>query len=148
MIRQFLELCAQLGVPVSMDKTEWASEKIIFLGIMLDGYHLILAIPEEKKTKGVELITEILAQKKTTMKKLQQLCGFLNFLGKAIFPGRPFTRRMYAKYAHLVCVSDAQHKRDVQIYKWKQHYHVHLDKEFKLDCEILMGTLIQWSIDL
>ena len=57
------------------------------------------------------------------MKFLQMLTGYLNFLTRAIVAGRMFTRCMYAKFAdstgHL-----------------KQHHHVRLDGEFKLDCEI------------
>ena len=48
MIRQFLSLCKELGIPVSMDKTEWADEIVTFLGILLDGQNLILAVPLEK----------------------------------------------------------------------------------------------------
>ena len=33
---------------------------------------------------------------------LQKLCGFLNFLSKAVFPGRTFTRHMYAKFSHVI----------------------------------------------
>ena len=33
------------------------------------------------------------------MKELQSLYGFLNFIGRAVFPGRTFTRRMYAKFS-------------------------------------------------
>ena len=34
--------------------------------------------------------------RKITVHELQQLCGFLNFLGRCIIPGRAFTRRIYA----------------------------------------------------
>ena len=30
------------------------------------------------------------------------LCGYLNFLNKAVHPGRMFTRRMYMKYSKIV----------------------------------------------
>ena len=141
MIDSFLKLCSQLGVPVSMDKTEWASDKIVFLGILLDGHYLSLAIPEDKRIKAVELLSEMIGQKKTMVKKLQQLCGFLNFLGKAIFLGRTFSRRMYAKFNHLVNVGDANQRRNSHDFKWKQHYHIRLDQEFKLDCQIWMEFL-------
>ena len=63
---------------------------------------MILAIPEEKRLCAVELQTEFMAKKKATIKDLQKLCGFLNFLGKAIYPGRTFTTRMYAKYSKVL----------------------------------------------
>ena len=59
MIQQFLDLCEELGVPVSMDKTKWGSVMIIFLGILLDGNHLVLSIPIEKRQLAVTLLEEI-----------------------------------------------------------------------------------------
>ena len=58
------------------------------------------------------------------MRQLQVLTGYLNFLNKAIFPGRAFTRRIYAKYAGAL-------DNDL-----KQYHHVRLDQEFKFDCEV------------
>ena len=58
MIKQFLELCKYLGVPVLMDKTEWGSEFIIFMGVLLDGCHLTLGIPEDKRLKAIELLED------------------------------------------------------------------------------------------
>ena len=44
---QFLQLCEELGFLVSMEKTEWACEILVFLGVLLNGKSLTLAIPEE-----------------------------------------------------------------------------------------------------
>ena len=63
-------------------------------------------------------------KKKATIKQLQILTGYLNFLSKAIFPGRAFTRRIYSKY------SGANHL------KLKPYHHVRLDSEFKFDIEV------------
>ena len=141
LINKFLDLCKHLGIPVSMDKTEWGSEMIIFLGILLDGKHLVLAVPEDKRVRATNLLTELADEdkKKATVKQLQQLCGLLNFLGKAIFPGRSFTRRMYAKFSEIVNINGAP--KSANDYKWKQHHHVKLDKEFKLDCTVWLRFL-------
>ena len=48
-IEMFINLCNDLGVPISIDKTEFVQESIVFLGILLDGKHLILAVPCEKR---------------------------------------------------------------------------------------------------
>ena len=144
MISKFLEVCADLGVPVSMEKTDWATKLIVFLGILLDGRNLILAVPEEKMLRAIELLNEILQAKKSkvTVKQLQRLCGFLNFLGKAIFPGRTFTRRMYAKYSHIVNIKGVDQVVHSHEYKWKQHHHIKIDKEFKLDSEVWLQFLL------
>ena len=141
MITQFLQLCEELGVPVSMDKTEWASDLMIFLGILLDGNNLVLALPAEKRRRAIEML-EIFVDKsreKATVKQLQKLCGFLNFINKAVLPGRTFTRRMYAKYSDIVNINGAL--KNSHKYKWKQHYHVTLDNEFQSDCQIWLKFL-------
>ena len=48
MVRNFLEICDDIGCPVAFDKTEWATDKIIFLGILLDGKNHRLTVPIEK----------------------------------------------------------------------------------------------------
>ena len=65
----------------------------------------------------------ILSKIKAKVKDLEQLAGYLNFLNKAIVPGRAFTRRMYAKFSYV--------KTNL-----KQYHHIILDKEFKEDCRI------------
>ena len=141
MIRGFLQLCEELGVLVSMDKTEWAAELTVFLGILLDGRNMLLAVPEEKRLRAVEMLTEMCrsGKKKATVAQLQKLCGLLNFLGKAIFPGTAFTRRMYNKFSQILNIGGVP--QNSYQYKWKQHYHVCLDKEFKIDCGIWLQFL-------
>ena len=41
LIQEFLNLCSEIGIPIALDKTEWAAIRIVFLGILLDGEHLI-----------------------------------------------------------------------------------------------------------
>ena len=53
LVRSFIELCEELGVPVSIEKTDWASTLITFLGVLLDGKNLVLAIPEDKRIKAL-----------------------------------------------------------------------------------------------
>ena len=48
MITQFLTLCSEVGVPIAVEKTEWVTEIIIFLGILLDGCSHTLSIPIKK----------------------------------------------------------------------------------------------------
>ena len=123
LIEQFLLLCSELHIPVAIEKTEWATTLIIFLGILLDGERLLLSIPLDKRDKALKLLRDIMGKRKITVMQLQVLTGYLNFLTKAIPPGRTFTRRMYAKYANL-------HP------KLKQHHHVAIDREFRFDCNI------------
>ena len=56
LVRSFLQICDQIGCPVSEEKTEWGTEYITFLGILLDGKHHQLAIPQEKQIKAINTI--------------------------------------------------------------------------------------------
>ena len=87
LIREFLDMCHELGVPIADNKTEWASIRIVFLGILLDGQFMIMIIPEEKRLRAIAQLSSFLNCKKATVKDLQSLCRFLNFLNKAVVPG-------------------------------------------------------------
>ena len=76
------------------------------------------------------MLQSMLHRKKATVKELQSLAGFLNFLNHAITPGHTFTRRMYSKFSGLV---DANGNK-IQHSTLKPHRHVRLDGEFKVDC--------------
>ena len=155
LIREFLRLCEELNVPVSMEKTESASPSalIIFLGILLDGKNLILAIPSEKRIKAINMLQKLCDKKKATVKDLQSLCGYLNFLCKTIFPGRTFVRRMYSKFAKFIDLKKERSWNDKKCeqdhfkrYVMKWHHHMRLDMEFKLDCNIWLEFLTDCNL--
>ena len=132
MLTTFMEMCADIYFPVALDKTEYATSQIVFLGIILDGVRHLLIIPEEKKLKALNQILWVESKSKSTVHCLQQLAGILNFLHKAIVPGRVFTRRMYAKFSHIM-----DHKGKLLVgSKLKPYHHVKLDREFRDDCEV------------
>ena len=123
LIQRFLGLCEDLLLPASLEKTEWAEPLMVFLGNLLNGRNMTISIPLDKKQKALRLLNDFQGKKKSTVKQLQVLTGFLNFLSRAIFPGRAFTWRIYAKF------TSASHKL-------KHYNHVSLDKEFKFDLEV------------
>ena len=67
MVRTFLDLCQDIGCPVSMEKTEWATQVITFLGIQLHGQKFMLVIPTNKKYKAQNLLKWVIAKKKVTV---------------------------------------------------------------------------------
>ena len=127
LVQQFLDMCQYINLPVSKEKTEWASTIIVFLGLLIDTKRKIVGIPVEKVVRAKRMIHKMLNAKKhkTTAREIQQLTGFLNFLCKAIIPGRVFTRRAYA-YAS----SDLQ-----------PHHHVYLILEIRADLEMWLQFL-------
>ena len=140
MIRTFLDICRTVGVPIAIEKTEWGTEMINFLGILLDGRHFRLCIPLEKREKAIQMLQLIMSKRKATVKELQSMCGYLNFLCKAIFPGRLFLRRMYAKYSYASTGAFIAPQQKVGT-KLKAHHDVKLDCEFKNDCRVWLDFL-------
>ena len=147
-ISEFLQLCLELGIPIVKDKTVWATLRLVFLGILLDCTNMTLVIPEEKRIHAIYLIKSMLDKRKATVRELQQLCGYLNFLNRAVIPGRAFTRRMYAKFSQQIHLSKVGYKSDPSDTerscghkKLMPHHHIRFDCEFKLDCKIWLEFL-------
>ena len=132
MVLKFLDLCQMLGVPVAEDKTEWGCIRIVFLGILLDGQKFVLSIPEDKRICAVNMLNYFIEKKKATVKEMERLVGYLNFLIRAIVPGRAFTRRMYAKFATAK-------------QKLASHHHIKIDAEFKSDCQVWLQFLTNFN---
>ena len=123
----FLEVCKEINFPISKEKTEYVTEIIVFLGMLLDGQRRLIAIPEDKRLRALNLINLFLQKKKATVKEIQQLAGLLNFLNRAIVPGRVFMHCMYAKYAQVT---------DKASGGLKPYHHINLDAEFCSDCRV------------
>ena len=58
--------------------------------------------------------------------RLQQLCGFLNFLCRAIVPGRAFTRHLYSSIST----------------KLKHHHHLKITGEMRMDLRVWKQFLV------
>ena len=121
-IESFMEICGLIGMPVNFEKTFWGTTCLTFLGLLINTVSQTISIPVEKIQRANELIDKALKSKskKVTLHQLQQLCGFLNFLGKCIVPGRTFTRRLYAYTSGDL----------------KPHHHIRITGEMKLDLEL------------
>ena len=131
-IKCFIDICQAIKFPVAMDKTEWGSTRITFLGLLIDTLLQKIFIPIQKIARAQKEIDYILNKKnkKIRIKKLQKLTGFLNFLCKSIVPGRAFTRRLYS---HI--------KPEL-----KPHHHTPVTAEMKADLQTWKIFLNQPSI--
>ena len=123
MMNQFLHLCRDIKCPISMEKTVWVTQLLTFLGLLIDSKRFIRVVPEDKKIKVLNLLQKIVQKKKLRVKTIQALTATLNFLSRAVVPGRAFTRRMYTKVMAI--------KENGSL---KAHHHVSLDAEFLNDC--------------
>lgn len=124
----YLDICTEIGLPISEDKTESARQIITFLGLIINALKRTVEVPSEKVAKALNQIDHILGSKKVTVLVMQKITGLLNFFTRAIVPGRAFTRRLYAAFAGV---------------NLKQHYHIRVTQEIKLDLGMWKGFLRQ-----
>ena len=95
-------------------------------------------VPQDKRQKAIKMLQTFSDRKKSMVKELQRLAGFLNFLTKAIVPSRTFLQRMYSKFAGALTGNPIR----VGDNKYLQsHHHVKVDEEFRNDCKIWLFFL-------
>lgn len=116
-LQVFIDICQYINFPVSDEKTIYATQIIVFLGLLLNSRNQTISIPGEKRDRALTLINQVLSSSKITVLTLQSLTGLLNFVGRAVVPGKAFTRRLYAKAPA----------------KLKQYHHISVDKEMRKD---------------
>ena len=121
-VSAFLRICELVKFPVTLEKTVWGCTLMTFLGMLLDMENQLICIPLDKINKSLDMIDYFLNRnnKKATVLQIQQLCGFLNFLCKAVVPGRTFVRRIYAGVSS----------------KLSPHHHVRITSENRMDLEV------------
>ena len=126
----FLEVCRQINFPVSLEKTVWGTTLLTFLGLLIDSVNQLICIPMDKLERAQNMIGYFLNKRnqKVTVLEVQKLAGFLNFLCRAIVPGRAFVRRLYNLTAET---------------KLLPHHHVRITEEIRLDLNIKKTFLDQ-----
>ena len=129
-VKTFLFVCREINFPIAAEKTFWGSTKITFLGFLIDSERQMVAVPVEKLIKGRNMVNYVLSKKKITVLQLQKICGFLNFLGRCIVPGRAFTRRLYSNI----------------IPKLKSYHHINISSEMRMDLEMWAEFIKDQSI--
>ena len=55
-LQVFLDVCKQINFPVSIKKTFWGTTELVFLGFFIDSVRQIIAVPQEKLIKGLNMI--------------------------------------------------------------------------------------------
>ena len=55
-VQAFLDICEMINFPVSMEKTFWGEQIIIFLGMLIDTVNQMVLVPVDKSYKAVSLL--------------------------------------------------------------------------------------------
>ena len=131
-INQLLMVCGLIGFPVALEKTVWATTRMLFLGLSIDTLRQVVCIPAQKISRALDMVEFFINSnnKKATVHQVQKLCGYLNFLCKCIVPGRAFLRRTYSLVSS----------------KMKSHHHVRISQEVRKDMWIWKQFLEHQSI--
>ncbi|GAU91562.1 hypothetical protein RvY_03790 [Ramazzottius varieornatus] len=93
-IDSLISLCAELGVPLAMEKTEGSATVMTFLGIQLDSVSRTLSHPSDTLSNLSQLLLSWKDKTSCSRQELQSLTGHLMFASKCIPSGRLFTRRL------------------------------------------------------
>ncbi|XP_053112584.1 uncharacterized protein LOC128327611 isoform X5 [Hemicordylus capensis] len=94
LLRSFMELTDQLGVPLAQDKTEGPVTCLSFLGIELDTIAGCSRLPQAKLFVLLDMVRSLGRARKVSLRELQVVLGHLNFACKVVAPGRAFLRRL------------------------------------------------------
>ncbi len=93
-VKCFEEVCSELGVPLSKEKSVGPVTEIVFLGLEIDSNKQLVRIPNNKLVVIQEKIRKALRVQKLTLREIQSLVGSLSFVCRAVPPGRAFLRRL------------------------------------------------------
>ena len=128
-LKNFLNLCHQIGVPIADEKTMGPATALQFAGITLDTVSMEVRLPDDKLDKCREQLSFFCSRKSVTLKELQSLIGLLNFACSVVVPGRAFLRRFI----------------DLTKGIWQPTYHVRLTKESKHDLHMWLEFLSAYN---
>ena len=115
-----------LGIPISLHKTEGPVTVIQFFGILLDSNRMEARLPDDKVQ---EELSKWHNKKSATLRELQSLIGTLNFACRVVPPGRPFLQRII-QLTHKVT---------------KPHHHIKLNAGFREDIRMWQIFSSKWN---
>ena len=118
-----------LGIPISLHKTEGPVIVLQFLGILLDSNRMEATLPDDKVQRLWEELFKWQNKKSVTLRESQSLIGTLNFACRVAPPKRPFLQRII-QLTHKVT---------------KVHYHIKLNAGFREDIRMWQAFLSKWN---
>ncbi len=94
LLQTFRTVCNKFGVPLAEEKTVGPVSCLTFLGLQLDSESQTVSIPQSKIEAVKDKIESALGKETVSLRELQSLIGSLQFICRAVAPGRAFLRRL------------------------------------------------------
>jgi hypothetical protein len=101
MINNLVALLRKLGFSINYNKMEGPTQRITYLGIVLDTTAMTLELPPKTLTSFREDLYVFKHSQKTTKQKIQSILGKLNWATQCIYGGKFFVRRLIDRMAKL-----------------------------------------------
>lgn len=111
------ELLADLGLPESVEKIQYPSTCVTWLGIRIDFQNMSLSVPETKLQEVRTWVGKALKCRSISRKHLQSMLGKLLHIAKCIRPARLFVARLLEglrSMSHSYMKVNCDMKKDLQ----------------------------------
>lgn len=93
-LNRFMDMCHDIGVPLSEKKTFPPATVMSFLGFEIDTVMKEFRLPKEKVDQCISELSYLLNRNKARLRRIQSVIGLLNFACQVVLPGRAFLRRL------------------------------------------------------
>lgn len=93
-LKKLLQVLRLLGFHINYSKIEGPSQRLVFLGVLIDTVDMTLSLPNEKLIDFHKLLQSFSVKKRASKRQLESLIGSLNWASQVIQGGRPFLRRI------------------------------------------------------
>lgn len=92
--RVLISLLRDLGFSIAWEKVEGPTNSLQFLGVKIDTIKTVLELPAQKLVEFHQVVRDMLARKRASLKQLQVLAGKLNWAAAVVRGGRIYLRRI------------------------------------------------------
>lgn len=100
-VLKLIKLLRALGFAINYEKVEMPTQRITFLGVVLDSNKMCLELPEDKLKDIRGNLKDVLDRNRITKRQLQILAGKLAFAAQVIYGGNFFVRNIHNAIAKL-----------------------------------------------
>lgn len=121
------DLLAKLGLPEAVDKIQYPSQQIKWLGVDIDALNMTISIPNDRLIEVRGCVYRARKSRSLSQKQLQSLLGKLLNVAKCVLPARLFVARLLDSLRNM------------------KGLHVRVDIEMKKDLDWFIEFMHSWN---